>query len=65
MKGLKMILTVERTSRYLGKLKKFNDYLLKINTKDRKQLLALSELRANLLKSEEKLRELQETLLES
>jgi len=58
-----MKLTPERTSRYLSKLKKFNDYLLKIKTKDRQKLLALSELRTLLLQSENKLRNLQELIV--
>lgn len=58
-----MKLTVERISRYLDKLRKFNDYLLKIKTKDRGHLLTLSKLRASLLESENQLRDLQEILL--
>ena len=58
-----MKLTSGRISRYLQKIKKLNDYLLKITSKSRAELILLSEARSILLKGEEALRNLSEKLV--
>ena len=53
-----MRLNRERVARYLEQSKKLNDYLLKINSKNRIAMLKLAEARYHFVKGEEFLREL-------
>lgn len=57
-----MKLTQARVARYLKKVKQINNYLLKVNTKDRNELVKLHKVRERLLEGEQELRELGEYL---
>ena len=54
-----MKLTLRRITRYLGLQKKVNNFILKLNTKDRDNLVKLSSLINNAVKLEEELRNMQ------
>jgi hypothetical protein len=58
-----MKLTNERISKCLQRQKKINDILLKIVSKNRNDLILLSEARSTLLRGEQKLRDLLEQLV--
>jgi hypothetical protein len=51
-----MKLTPARISRYLTQQKNVNNYLLKLVTKDRDELVMLTQIRAKLLEGEKLLR---------
>lgn len=57
-----MLLTTKRLSRYLSLQKKVNDYLLKLTSKSRNALVALSDIKHNSLHAEQGLRDLLEKL---
>jgi len=58
-----MQLNQARISRYLKKLQHVNNYILKLETKSREELILLMKARGDLLEGEQRLRKLNEYLV--